>query len=786
MRESHSALSFLNKLLFGGLFIGLTAINLIAAQPAQRIRGEISDYSRFALTGNVHAALAQAKDQGTAAGTTALPNLAIHFSMSPSQNADLLQLLRLQQTRHSTQFHKWLTPEEYAERFGLNEKDIAKVTAWLETMGFSNVKAARTRSFVTFDGTAAQAETAFHTSIHRYILNNGESHIANASEPQLPNALKGMVVGIRGLNDFHPKPRAHPHFTSSISGDHFLTPDDFAAIYDIQTLYGKGITGAGRSIVIPGQTDIMMSDIEAFQTAAGLPVKDPQVILTGPDPGTLITSGDLGETDLDLEWSGGIAKGAGLVYVEATDVFTAVAYAIDNNLADVLPITYGECESEWGPAEIASANAMFQTANVQGMTVLAAAGDDGAADCDGGTDPNTVVSVATQGLAVDFPASSPYVTGVGGTTFSEGTGSYWNTTNDSYGGSAISYIPEVAWNDTSTANGLEASGGGASNSFAKPSWQVDTGVPADNARDVPDVALAASPNHDGFLSCSNGSCVTGFRDANQDLNVTGGTSAGSPSFGAIVALLDQEEGGRQGNINQNLYLLASISSNSFHDITSGTNIVPCKGGTPACSSTVPTVNGTLGYTAGIGYDQVTGLGSVDANLMFEEWTGDFSLTSSPTSLNVTAGTSGSSTITVSPYKNFSGNVTFTCSVAGALANVTCSIPGTVSAASGATTLTVTASSSAAAPWWRRTPQLYLLAGLLLALSAYLLTGQRKLQPFAVAFAVLLVVGLASCGGGSSSSTTGVISGGVSETGEVTVVGSSGSLSNSITIAVTVQ
>jgi subtilase family serine protease len=427
-----------------------------------------------------------------------------------------------------------------------------------------------------------------------------------------------------------------------------------------------------------------------------------------------------------------------------------------------------------------------------GMTVVAASGDDGAADCDGSSTTN-VTELATQGLAVDYPASSPNVTGVGGTTFNEGSGTYWNTTNDTYGGSAISYIPETAWNDTSTLNGLEASGGGASSTYAKPTWQTGTGVPNDGARDVPDIALAASPNHDGILTCSDNFCVSGFRDAGGYLDVTGGTSAGSPAFGAIVALLCQQQGTRQGNVNQNLYLLASISSNAFHDITSGNNIVPCQGGSPNCSSSTAGVQGTLGYSAGTGYDQVTGLGSLDANNMLEEWGGDFNMTSSPTSLSLAPGASGTATISVSPYQNFSGNITFTCSLASALANVTCSIPGTINGASGSVTLTVTSGSNAAIPWWHRTPHLptgtrglfYLLAGLLLSVAAYLFTKQQKLRPFAVAFTLLMVVGLSSCGGGNNTSAS-IPSGTTTpETGLVTIVGTSGSLSNTITISVSV-
>jgi subtilase family serine protease len=789
MSDPHSSLHFLNKTL---LLIAL-AMPLAAAQPPQRIHGEISDYSRFALSGNVRPALVHAQDEGMASASTEMPQMAIHFSMTASQKADLLNLLQLQQTRHSTQFHKWLTPEQFADRFGVNAKDMAKVTEWLESNGFSNVQAARSRTFVTFDGTAAQAQVAFHTSIHRYIL-NGESHLANAAAPELPSALQGIAESVRGLHDFHPRPhlQLRPHYTSGISGSHFLAPDDFATIYDLQPLYSSGITGSGVTIVVPGQTDITISDITAFQTAAGLPAKPPTVMLTGADPGTQTSSGDLGESDLDIEWAGGIAKGANIVFVTSTDFFTSVTYAIDNNLGAVMPMTYGACESGTGSAEITSLNAVFQQAVAEGMTLLAASGDDGAADCDG-SDANTVTQYATQGLAVDFPASSPYVTGMGGTEFNEGTGTYWNTTNNAYGGSAVSYIPEIAWNDTNSTDGLAATGGGASISFTKPNWQAGVSVPNDGARDVPDLALDASPSVDGLLICSDGWCTNGFRNTSTYLDVTGGTSASSPSFGAIVALLVQKTGARQGNINQNLYTLASVSTDAFHDITSGSNVVPCQGGSPNCSSKVATVQGTLGFSAGTGYDQVTGLGSVDAYHLINEWTADLQLSISPTTLTVTRGTSGTATVTAAE-SNFSAPVTFTCSVGSAITNTTCAVANI--SGGGTTTLTITAGATASTPWWQHPPTLpttprgllFLLSGLLLATSVLLLVRQKKMRAVSLPFACSLVLALSGCGSGNTASTTPTTTSTVvtPQTASVVVTGVSGSYTSNATISVTVQ
>jgi subtilase family serine protease len=269
-----------------------------------------------------------------------------------------------------------------------------------------------------------------------------------------------------------------------------------------------------------------------------------------------------------------------------------------------------------------SYNQLLQQANVEGITVVGPTGDAGATDCD-------TSGLATEGLNVDFPASSPFVTAAGGTMFNDGSGSYWSASNGTGGGSATGYIPELPWNETTAAGGLDAGGaggGGASAFFSKPAWQVcvagsTTGAcsgntPSDSARDVPDISLNAASNHDGYLFCSQGSCVNGFLTSSGQLNVAGGTSFATPSFAGLLALVEQKVGGSLGNVNPTLYGLANSTyyNNVFHDVTSGNNSVPCLQGTPNCPS-----GGSIGYNAGVGYDQASGLGSVDASNMINDW-----------------------------------------------------------------------------------------------------------------------------------------------------------------------
>ena len=588
-------------------FIG--SLLLFAAPPSSRLRERLDSGRTFALPGTMEPRLRSAVDEGEVEPSLVLPRIVLHFNMTEAQQADLDRLLQAQQDPSSPQYHQWLTPEQFAGRFGISESDLLQITAWLAQLGFSDIQPARSRTFVEMAGTASHVRLAFGTSIHHYRV-NGKLHYANSSDPVLPRALEGVVIGIRGLSDFHPRPHAirsstQPRFTSNLSGNHFIAPGDFAAIYDVQALYNSGLDGTGQKIAIAGQTDIKVTDIRAFQTASGLPIKDPQIILDGSDPGTV--DGDETEADLDIEWAGAVARGATIVFVNSQDAFTSAIYAIDNNVGQVLSISYGACEGETPSRQLVAMNAVFQQANAQGITVVAASGDQGAADCDvpataSGNPPKS----ASNGLWVDFPSSSPNVTGAGGTEFNENGQTYWSASNSSNAGSALSYIPEMTWNDTTADGFLSAGGGGVSKVFAKPYWQTGTGVPADSFRDVPDIALSSSPDHDPYLICSAGWCTNGYRNSQTFLDAVGGTSAAAPSFAGIVAIINQKMHSSQGNLNPALYSLASSTPGAFHDITAGSNVVPCVVGKPNCTS------GTMGYTAGPGYDQVTGLGSIDA------------------------------------------------------------------------------------------------------------------------------------------------------------------------------
>ena len=239
-----------------------------------------------------------------------------------------------------------------------------------------------------------------------------------------------------------------------------------------------------------GQTDISLTDGAAFRAASGLPANAPTVRVFGSDPGTSAESNEVAEAQLDVEWSGAVAPNATILFVNSTDVLnTSLQSAVTTNVAPIISISYGLCEPDSDVSSLDSFNQLFQEANAQGQTIVGQSGDSGATDCD------YLSLQAAQGLNVDFPASSPFVTSMGGTEFNEGAGTYWSTTNGTTAGSATSYIPETVWNDSGTS-GLSAGGGGLSQIFSKPAWQVGNGVPADGSRDVPDISFSASPNHD--------------------------------------------------------------------------------------------------------------------------------------------------------------------------------------------------------------------------------------------------------------------------------------------------
>lgn len=591
------------------------------------------------------------------------------FNRSAAQEAALQSLITAQQTPGSPLYHQWLTPDQFGARFGMNDSDLAKVQAWLQQQGFSIDEISRSRDRIRFSGTAAQVAAAFGAELHHYSV-NGENHFAPATDLSVPAALAGVVQDVSNLSTFRPKPRFRKpkaNFTSSQSGHTFLTPKDVATIYNVTA---AGLTGKGQSIAVVGQTSVSLTDMDNFQTALGIQSpKDPTLVFVPGSGNVFESAGDESESDLDLEYTQGMAPGATVYFVYVGDdplksVWDSIQYAIDNDIAPVISDSYGICETALGAAQYSGINSVLAQGAAQGQSIITPSGDSGSPDCSG---VPRMTTTQQEALAVDFPASSQYVTAMGGSEFpaqdvcnssscSSPPATYWQAANGAdVIGSALKYIPEQVWNDDfapsgGNPGGLSAGGGGISTLTARPAWQAQANLPSgtpaisSTMRLVPDISLSGSPNNAGYLYCSSdpstgitGSCTNGFRDVNTvNLTVAGGTSFDAPIFAGLVALINQKQQPTtngsvgQGVVNSTLYQLASNSTtyaSAFHDISSGNNNCLIAG-SALCSS----ASGAQ-YSATTGYDMASGLGSIHFTNLLSAWPAGSSLTSSTTTLS---------------------------------------------------------------------------------------------------------------------------------------------------------
>jgi subtilase family serine protease len=740
------------------------------AEAPDRILARIDSNRGIGLAKSLHPKAKPQYDQGAVDPSQRLSYITLLLSPSVNQQRALNQLLAQQQDPKSPNYHNWLTPQQYADRFGLSQNDLNKVTSWLRSYGFEVLSVGGGRNSVIFRGTVFQAQNAFGTEIHNYVI-DGQRHFANSTPVIIPAELQGIVTTVVGFHDFRPQPanggrrfvglrNGRPdYYDGNFFFPNFLAPDDLATIYDIAPLYSAStpIDGTGQKLAIVGQTDIYLADINDFRSGFGLstiptsgsgacttnvngiivsPCSTPifDYVLVGSDPG-VPSAGDLGESDLDIEWSGAVARNAQIVFVNgetAGGVNDALIAAINPPsgppLAPVVSMSYGICEAEAFDMEN-----LLQQGSAEGVTVVNSSGDAGSATCDGAPNSALPFKPAHLGLAVSYPASSPEVTGVGGTGISLANDSFpnpspfWSTTLGVNGGTALSYIPELAWNDdeqlalfcqveftiafcknggavsgwvplTSTATAkqvqsdiwISQGGGGASNCFAEtaggicqagfpqPAWQQGLAVPGAPAgvRYVPDVSLLSSPDFPGYIWCTpeselneggtTSTCAGGiFAAIDTFSSIVGGTSASAPVFAGIVTLLNQYvvANGFQttpglGNVNPNLYQIATFNPSAFHQVTAGDNMVYCQPGTPAGqpSAIVCPASGVFGYQASnadsaTGYNLVTGLGSVDANNLVTAW-GELLTTStisiSRSAANIIQGQTETLTITVTP------------------------------------------------------------------------------------------------------------------------------------------
>lgn len=463
----------------------------------------VDDSKTVVLRGNVYPLARPEFDQGLAPASLPMNRMLLILKRSPAQEQELNAFLAAQLDKSSPDYHQWLTPEQFGERFGASQDDIAQVSSWLQSHGFQIDGASHGRGVIEFSGNAGQVQEAFHTSIHTYRINN-ESRFANATDPSIPEALTPAVAGVLSLHNFprHPMSRyagtfrkaansskaepLNPQFTfpggcfGSGTSCFALGPTDLATIYNITPLWNAGITGTGVTIAVVGDSNITVSDVNSFRTLFGLPSNPPTVTLVGTDPGvqSCTDNGDECEAVIDTEWSGAVAKGAAInLYIARSEATfggdLAAQNVIDNNLAPIMSESFGACEAVLGagtPTEIgtnAFYNALWQQGASEGITIIVSTGDNGSAACDqdnqAAPGQPAVAQPVRHGLAVNGIASTPFNVAVGGTDFNQitDTSTFWNASNgSSTGASAKGYIPETTWNDscTNTAYGADFQG----------------------------------------------------------------------------------------------------------------------------------------------------------------------------------------------------------------------------------------------------------------------------------------------------------------------------------------
>jgi subtilase family serine protease len=670
-----------------------------------------------------------AYDQGEAAASTELDHMRLVLSRTSEQQAALDLYLAELQDKSSPSYHKWLTPAQFGALYGPADSDVAALVAWLQSRGLTVETVSAGRTNISFSGTVSQVEAGFHTSIHSFSA-NGQQFISNTTDPQIPSALAGVVMGVAHLNTIRPRPQsvhggegkfdpeskrmeatgaATPGLTigSGTSSDPytlFLVPGDAATIYDSPNSYnanfssGTSYTGLGVAIGIGGDATIDPTIVQNYRSLFLGNSTEPTLYYCtsstscSSTPGSGYQASDSGEAYIDTELSGGMAPGATIDYYASTDLETGIEAAIDANVVDIFSLSFGECEQDMSTSDNAQWNSWWQQAAAQGIAVTVSTGDTGSASCDG--DAVTLPTVASRGLSVNGLASTPYNIAVGGTDFYALINSFSTYASTSQGTSATyyrtaqKYIPESTWNDSSTVDttlsenvpvtgtyggqnlaNIVAGGGGASScsthtntnstvgggsctsgsGYAKPSWQRGTGVPADTVRDLPDVSLMAGNGYDyavwAVCDSSNNSSRNEMDCATQSgtfyLDGWGGTSTAAPTFAGILALIEQSTGGRLGQAASVLYNLynGSYANSVFHDRDKvGNNSVPCTSSTPNCVSNQAGYYFESGYnTNSSGYDQATGLGSVDATKLISYWS--------------TANGTATATVVVTPESN---------------------------------------------------------------------------------------------------------------------------------------
>lgn len=678
-------------------YVGMNASPAVRTAAPNRVDAS-ADWSQT-LTLQNHFPL-WANSQNDAGPATAEMALTMVLERSPEQQAALEQLLADQKNPSSPDYHHWLTPEEFGARFGLSDTDLQVIRTWIETQGLRVTYVAPGRNFIGFGGSPAAVGRAFGTQIHNYSV-NGNLRVAPTTAPRIPAPLATVVKSIRGLYTVEERPshqRIDPQVgrpqLSLSNGSNFIVPADFKTIYD----GAAPASGYGQTIGIVGRSRTDFDDFRQFNTltsaALQLPKEVVPVAFGGVDPGPAYTAApaqgvsiaEQSEATLDVTRAGSVAPNASLLLVVASTSSGGIGvdaqYMVQTTPVpvQVMNISYGACESAAGKAAVQFWDTLFQQAAAEGISVFVSSGDAGASGCETAfAQPQS----NPRAISPNYICSSSYATCVGGTEFNDAANpsQYWGL-NGPGESSARGYIPEGGWNEplSNSTPQVAASGGGVSSFISTPSWQKGPGVPsARSGRYTPDVSFSASC-HDGYFACmaaAGGSCVP---DNQGTFHFVGfcGTSASAPSMAGVAALLDENKGGPQGNLNPDIYAMAQNQPSSFHDATpASSGVQNCDLNTPSmCNNSTPgpagLAGGQQGYALTTGYDLVTGVGSPDIVNFIANYggtglpviaQGSIALSASNVTIAAPGATTGNTAIiTITPVGGFTGNVDLTAKV----------------------------------------------------------------------------------------------------------------------------
>lgn len=590
-----------------------------------------------------------AVDQGAAPGGMQLQRMLLLLQPSAAQQQALTAELTGLQDPHSAQYHQWLTPAAFAAAYANAPGDVNAIAAWLAGAGFEVAPLPSGLGWIEFSGTVAQVDQAFQAQVDLVAV-GGIARPMLVSGISVPGSFQPLVQGLVSLDGALSLPALTAPLAVNTSAAALaaldspaqaeaLTPRLAGKLLHWEALHAAGVQGSGQSIAIAARSNLLSSDVAAFRAIFGLPQGVLSVLPSGVDPGL---TADEPVTVLAASWAGAAAPGAQIVVAPAattaaTDgIDLSLAAIVDQHLSATVAVGYAVCEASLSTAHQAFYAALYQQAGAEGMTVIAASGDSGAAACQ----TTGTTAAVSSGYGVNGLASTPWNTAAGTAAFGAS-------------GAEAGIEGLWAWAPSSAAEPALASGGGSSLVYAAPSWQTAAAIPAaasgavtsaaarqqmqrayknwlsqatgaaaskeaasaatlaSGFRLLPDLALPTAIDagvNPGLAFCLSGSSGT----TGCTLVRSGGSAAAAALFAGIAALVEQKNG-VQGNLNPALYAL-SQSSGVYADVTQGGSQLSCVAGSSGCG-----VTQEIGFSAAAGYDLTTGLGAVNAQALVNDF-----------------------------------------------------------------------------------------------------------------------------------------------------------------------